>query len=736
MFVVRYMLLILSLCLFSINTVNAGVYWLPDYSSDLGGRKSNREHPKPQPNRERGCPNGWITIDEVGDLICQAKGSYPWVGICYGDCVCDTRIYKYTAEDFCDDVKLLCCQSPKSLGDAICTDETGIYSKTCNDPCMNYEDNIINEEWGCKQYYEECPDKCKIPYPDNCHNREDVRIGLDEECEKYWEDCEDKCEIAGECNIDCSDYRLNTIPQYAQYSTCEDCDGMVYYKITKCFDDYTLNAQGTDCEPMEEDEDPCEGLTGLDCGDLGCKQSYAQCSSKCEVCNSDPCTELEDKQCGDLGCKTYYSQCPSKCEVCNSDPCTELEDKQCGDLGCKTYYSQCSTKCKECNSDPCTGLEDKQCGDLGCKTYYSQCSTKCKECNTCTPRDCSGYTLTSESDSNATYESCTPGCGDDTTKYKKTGCKYGENTTPCPEEDTDINDDPCENIERLTCNDGCQDYHLSPCNGYCKNCCDFSKYQLSATDKIEHAVYDSYTCNGTGVTKYKFLKCEDGYEGNARGCIKIDPCIDVEDKNCDVCKISQPFPCQDRCKECCNFGEYTLSASDKIAHAEYDSMNCGDVTKYKFLKCEDGYEGDARECYEDCSKSCVGYSHIDDDPICNDKRAIKEYCECSRDYAKCRCPDGFKWDCNGNGCIPDNLWEKQCSNNNESISDCPSYCADELQTSVSKLTQTPNEKGNYKECSCNGSTYYLLTGCTGGGCKLINGTCINPTTRENCFDRP
>ena len=721
MFVVRYMLLILSLCLFSINTVNAGVYWLPDYSSDLGGRKSNREHPKPQPNRERGCPNGWITIDEVGDLICQAKGSYPWVGICYGDCVCDTRIYKYTAEDFCDDVKLLCCQSPKSLGDAICTDETGIYSKTCNDPCMNYEDNIINEEWGCKQYYEECPDKCKIPYPDNCHNREDVRIGLDEECEKYWEDCEDKCEIAGECNIDCSDYSLNTMPQYAQYSTCEDCDGMVYYKITKCFDDYTLNAQGTDCEPMEEDEDPCEGLTGLDCGDLGCKQSYAQCSSKCEVCNSDSCTGLEDKQCGTLGCMTYYSQCPSKCKECNSDPCTGLEDKQCGDLDCKTYYSQCSSKCKECNSDPCTGLEDKQCGTLGCMTYYSQCPSKCEVCNTCTPRDCSGYTLTSESDSNATYESCTPGCGDDTTKYKKTGCKYGENTTPCPEEDTDINDDPCENIERLTCNDGCQDYHLSPCNGYCKNCCDFSKYPLSATDKIEHAVYESYTCNGTGVTKYKFLKCEDGYEGNARGCIKIDPCINVEDKNCDVCKTHYDDPCANKCKECCNFGEYTLSASDKIAHAEYDSMTCGGVTKYKFLKCEDGYENKGGICLacewgDYTATSCGNYC------LCG-SCWISKTCGGMTRYNIIGCGDGKIWDQETKRCITN--CEYQCAGYNDSAS----------------IVSNPHNTVDI--CVCNDTDYYKLVGCAHGyafnasktNCikSSLSNIGLNPT--KNNFDK-
>jgi len=311
---------------------------------------------------------------------------------------------------------------------------------------------------------------------------------------------------------------------------------------------------------------------------------------------------------------------------------------------------------------------------------------------------------------------------------------------------------------------------LSPCNGYCKNCCDFSKYQLSATDKIEHAVYDSYTCNGTGVTKYKFLKCEDGYEGNARGCIKIDPCINVEDKNCDVCKTHYDDPCANKCKECCNFGEYTLSESDKIANAEYDSMTCGGVTKYKFLKCEDGYEGDARECsmIDPCAtledKSCdICKTHYDDPcankckECCNfgeytlsasDKIAHAEYdsmtCGGVTKYKFLKCEDGYEnkggiclaceWgdytatSC-GNYCLCGSCWiSKTCGGmtryniigcgdgkiwdqeTKRCITNCEYQCAG-YNDSASIVS---NPHNTVDICVCNDTDYYKLVGCAHG----------------------
>ena len=98
-----------------------------------------------------------------------------------------------------------------------CDDGTYVYWEDCvNGACDNRVDNLINPEWGCKEYWEDCPSKCKIPYPDNCHNREDVRKDKNNGCAEFWEYCKDKCKEEIICTPnDCSDYPLTQRPNNA-----------------------------------------------------------------------------------------------------------------------------------------------------------------------------------------------------------------------------------------------------------------------------------------------------------------------------------------------------------------------------------------------------------------------------------------------------------------------------------------------------------------------------------------
>ena len=123
----RHLFVILCALILSTSIVSAKVHWLPDFlgynsgrasytnkSPSSGGGDSNGE------NSGRGCPNGWLSSSEIGDKICVAKGSYPWVGICYGDCVCNSSIYPYTSSN---------CN--RTLSGSTCTDSSSTHYSSC-----------------------------------------------------------------------------------------------------------------------------------------------------------------------------------------------------------------------------------------------------------------------------------------------------------------------------------------------------------------------------------------------------------------------------------------------------------------------------------------------------------------------------------------------------------------------------------------------------------------------------
>ncbi len=145
-------------------------------------------------------------------------------------------------------------------------------------------------------------------------------------------------------------------------------------------------------------------------GNCHCPSSYDETEASCR---------LEGKIPGGSSCAgEYYTTC-----ICDtslyphtSSSCAyTLSGASCSDENGK-HYAECV--------NPCEGLTDNE-TDLGCEKYYSECPSKCEVGKTCVPNDCSDYALSS-CPSGYTCESCTPGCGETATKYKKTGC---DNTT-------------------------------------------------------------------------------------------------------------------------------------------------------------------------------------------------------------------------------------------------------------------------------------------------------------------
>ena len=136
----------------------------------------------------------------------------------------------------------------------------------------------------------------------------------------------------------------------------------------------------------------------------------------------DPCAGLSDNDCGQFDCKQTYSQCTTKCEVCYTDNCHIREDAE-HPFGCETFWDDCAEKCQTPAPDPCLSRPDNT-SDYGCDKYWQDCPAKCELGKTCTPTDCSEFELTTVP-ANASYETCKPGCGSTATYYRITQCNIG-----------------------------------------------------------------------------------------------------------------------------------------------------------------------------------------------------------------------------------------------------------------------------------------------------------------------
>lgn len=238
----KYICILAALgCLLCAGSVEAKVYWLPDYLQENLDRVNEMAPGEEGGSQTRSCPAGWLTAAESAGLICSNKTSIPGVGLCYSGCTdpCDGLVdnncgnfecQKYYAG--CSSKCEVCYQDNcHNREDKIINPEWGCqqYWEDCSskceipyeDGCFVREDNLINTEWGCQQYWEDCDTKCEIPYEDNCRNRPDNET--DYGCQKDWADCASKCEVGKTCvPTDCSEYPLSSPPANASYEECSN----------------------------------------------------------------------------------------------------------------------------------------------------------------------------------------------------------------------------------------------------------------------------------------------------------------------------------------------------------------------------------------------------------------------------------------------------------------------------------------------------------------------------------
>lgn len=164
-----------------------------------------------------------------------------------------------------------------------------------------------------------------------------------------------------------------------------------------------------------------------------CKGNYAPSGTSCQGEYFSECLCSDRFKYDSSNCNNGYMPSGASCsdnvgtkyEEC-VDVCVkyeELPDVSDCPYGCEEVVGECNSKCSECYADNCRNRPDNI-TDYGCQKYWQDCSSKCETGKTCTPTDCSGYTLSS-CPANASCESCTPGCGDDTPRYKYAQCNNG-----------------------------------------------------------------------------------------------------------------------------------------------------------------------------------------------------------------------------------------------------------------------------------------------------------------------
>lgn len=139
-------------------------------------------------------------------------------------------------------------------------------------------------------------------------------------------------------------------------------------------------------------------------------------------CRSD---QIPTGECVDKNGTRHYRECK-----CNTTTYPYTTSNCTYDLSGSSCVDSSGTRYSKCTQDPCNKAQSenvcvKNC-DYGCARTYSGCSDCCTECKTCVPTDCEGLGYSLACPSNAVCnDTCNPGCEDERTFFKPTGCATG-----------------------------------------------------------------------------------------------------------------------------------------------------------------------------------------------------------------------------------------------------------------------------------------------------------------------
>ncbi len=456
-------------------------------------------------------------------------------------------------------------------------------------------------------------------------------------------------------------------------------------------------------------------LAGESCGD---KWTECVCPASNFPYTKENCSyNLGGGTCSDDN-GMHYTACKNPCDdVKDAAPkvtCPAGSGYPAG--SCEEYWNTCPSKCRIAFSDCCHALPDNI-TDIGCEKYWDDCTSKCEIGKTCSKNDCTGYNLTSmaQDPDYVQYESCTPGCGDNTPKYKIVSCEEGfvlnSNKTwcddaPCPA-DTALRVDQCSPKlmhgayklgDRVAwsgeqgcfkcaidwCgNDGVYryaqtvgecgsipngSYHLEDTGEPCKRCvvsCN-SGYTATADNRCEDtrcAIHDSAPDNATVVKKangkYEITKCPENYfvQRDDNNCITLCYCYGI------MCPTTCDYNA--RCGGKPDNGKWI---GDGVLNISTGCQGCK-------LACDSGYTATADNRCE--YTKCAIHSSLPTGALGSKKANGK--------YEVTGCAEGYSMETDSEGCNVCKCWDKNtaCSKCNKSV--------------------TPNGVGCYK--CCTGSPY-------------------------------
>jgi len=323
---------------------------------------------------------GWVS---EADCPAHKKGSgikHPVSGLtCYEKCVCDTSYYKYSASN---------CALPKLLGGEQCID-------------IQISGETSEMVGGSGRL-----DMGRNIYGDAV---ESSRPGNFTTC---------ACPSA---------YSLSSCPANAN---CTQCDSK--YKISSCKEGYILS--GNECVLAEN----CSAypLTVCPAGGICSKCPDNNAKLKIDSCDASKGWKLSGNTCAVVDCPAGYTAGVASCLSTSTKPDYSSNGYSgglpCGLCKCSNVNSNCTAANYPVTTIPLNATQTESC-TTGCGSekvtrYKFKCNLgyvlKNNKCECSNTTDCSGYTLTSQSDSNANYDSCSTGCGSaQKTTYKITGCK-------------------------------------------------------------------------------------------------------------------------------------------------------------------------------------------------------------------------------------------------------------------------------------------------------------------------
>ncbi len=335
-----------------------------------------------------------------------------------------------------------------------CCDDTcpSGYSKSTNAECYDTQ----TTECGTTCYKEKDCDLCPGYY----------------ECGGSWQYCEGS--VCPEDSSKCSTY-------------CESdhfphkCDS----DYGPCYGDFRNGYCSVECEKLETEEDPCDGVS---CG------SNAYCSDGSCYCNSG-----------------YEGNANSGCTPIVTDPC---EDVSCGaNAHCSNGSCYCDSGYEGNANSGCTAIVTDPCEDVSCGAN-AHCSNGSCYCD-------SGY----EGNANS-------GCTEIDVCAGVSGltCEFGCASTGSCGECTECKPDPCDSRPNQTCSYGCQET-WSDCPDKCQTCYSDNCRNRTAVSVPSNATCSSYysdcsskcsawSCNPGYTDNCGFMECAAGVSANG-GCVPI-----------------------------------------------------------------------------------------------------------------------------------------------------------------------------------------------------------------------